>query len=305
MLLSKAVEGFLLDMQSGQYAISTIKLYDFTLHSLTKYLEDPPVENVRLEDLSRFMAELQSRKPPLSGPYLDNHWKSIRTFFRWCNDALGIERPDTNLPRPRYKFAEIVPYNEAEIKRMLQACEYSREFKREKTKAYRLRRATGLRDKTILLVLLDTGIRVGELCRLEIRDVNLESGEVLIRPYGTGRKTRSRVVYLGKVARRSVWLYLAKGKDSEPDDRLFPIPPTAIRSWMRELEERAQVTDVHPHRFRHTFAIQYLRNGGDVFTLQRLLGHATLDMVRRYVALAEADVASAHKKASPADRWKL
>ena len=111
---------------------------------------------------------------------------------------------------------------------------------------------------------------------------------------------------------KALWRYLAE-REPEPtaDDPLFvsldryPMDRSSISHMLRELGKRAGVAKVHPHRFRHTMALWFLRNGGDVFSLQRILGHSTLDMVRQYVALAEADAVSAHRRASPADNWRL
>lgn len=68
---------------------------------------------------------------------------------------------------------------------------------------------------------------------------------------------------------------------------------------------RAGVTDVHPHRFRHTFAITYFRNEGDPYSLQIILGHETMEMVRRYLSIAKADIDAFHCRASPVDNWRL
>jgi integrase/recombinase XerD len=88
-------------------------------------------------------------------------------------------------------------------------------------------------------------------------------------------------------------------------DDLRPLTRQHLRKLVSRLGERAGVKKVHPHRFRHTFAINYLRNGGGEFTLCALLGHTDLEMTRRYARIAQLDTANRHRKAGPVDNWKL
>jgi len=87
----------------------------------------------------------------------------------------------------------------------------------------------------------------------------------------------------------------------------MPLTPNRIQSIIERYALKAKIQGVRasPHTFRHTFAISYLRNGGDVFTLQRILGHETLDMVRNYVNLTQYDLQEAHLRCSPVDNLKI
>ena len=79
----------------------------------------------------------------------------------------------------------------------------------------------------------------------------------------------------------------------------------ALRQVINSIGERAGVQPCYPHLLRNTFAITYLRSGGDIFILQRLLGDSSLDMVKPYAIIADIDVERAHRKASPVDHWHL
>jgi integrase/recombinase XerD len=177
-----------------------------------------------------------------------------------------------------------------------------------------MRRPTARRDRALILVLLDTGLRASELCALTVGDVDLKSGQVVVKhgEAGGAKGGKGRVVYLGKAARRALWRYLATRDDGKnPDRPLFlgklqrQINKRVLRQLIARLGEKADVAHAHPQRFRHSFAITYLRSGGDLFTLQALLGHRTLEMVQHYAQIAQIDVEQAHRRASPVDNWRL
>jgi integrase/recombinase XerD len=315
MKLTKAFEFYKSIKLADGYSESTIAIYQWVFSELSSLLGDPEVDAITTRDLRNFIYSMRTnyttnRGGPLSGSSLDNIWKGLRSFFRWAHDELGVGRPDKELTRPKYTSKPILPLTEEEVKALIDACMYTKEYNSLKRRTFRSRRPTGKRDRAMLVTLVDTGLRVSEMCRLKVGDVNLDTGAVNVAPYGSGQKTKGRTVYLGKASKSAIWKYMAD-REALDDEPLFPsrsgglLNSDTVGQLFSRLGERAGVKDVHPHRFRHTFATEYLRNGGDIYTLQALLGHSTLTMVLRYLTLTNSDTAAAHRRSSPADHWRL
>ena len=167
------------------------------------------------------------------------------------------------------------------------------------------RRWTGIRDRAILLLLLDTLARVSELIGLDLEDVDLDERRILVM--GKGR--RQRELPFGQVTVQALRAY-ARSVEGHRDGDPFFISRTGrrltregIAAAMRTYARKANIQGVRssPHTLRHTGAKRFILSGGDVFTLQKLLGHRSLAMVRRYVELAAGDVRVQHQRYSPAD----
>jgi integrase/recombinase XerD len=311
MNLSNAMDGFFFTLKAEGYSQATVDLYRFMLTNLSDFLGNREVADIGATDLTRFFAYLRAEYPqtksngkPLAGSTLQNHWKAIRRFFRWAEEELGLKsRPDIRLKLPPNNPRAIMPLSEEEVKVLLDGAEYSRDSHTNGRRAFRMKRPTAERDTALIVLLLDTGIRAGEASRLDVKDVDLEAGEIFIAPYGNSkRKTKSRVIPLGKVTRRALWRYISTRPGVEANEPLFltmagrRLNTNAIRLLLTDLGRKARVNNAHPHRLRHTFAVEYLRNDGDIFTLQMILGHSTLDMVRNYLQLAKADAKNVHLK---------
>jgi site-specific recombinase XerD len=168
--------------------------------------------------------------------------------------------------------------------------------------------AEGYRDYAMIVTLLDTALRVSELTGIRTADLSLDEG--LVRVIGKGGK--ERLIPLGREARRVIWQYLNRYRPrpwNQNGDFLFltrdggMMTKNRIETLMKGYGQKAGITGVRcsPHTLRHTAAVMFLRNGGNVFSLQRLLGHSSLEMTRHYCELADVDVIKAHKTASPVD----
>lgn len=320
--LSDAVEGFLQFKMAEGRSPRTIVGYRHDLREWLAYAGDKKVEKFDAQELRAFLNYLRTdykprrfsaELPTLSAKTIRNFWVTLSAFFTWMKQEFDQPSPMENVPAPKFTKAEVEPFKLEEIRAILKACEYKREAQTDFRRRYTMRRATGLRDHAIILLLLDTGLRSSELCALNMGDMDLKSGKVVVRhgPTGGAKGGKGRIVYLGKAAHRSVWRYTVTREDKGDENApLFAagnhrLNRDSLRQLIDHLGQVANVKKCHPHRFRHTFAIAYLRAGGDLFTLQRLMGHSSLDMVQHYARVAQVDVELAHRKASPADNWRL
>ncbi|MHB0859329.1 MAG: tyrosine-type recombinase/integrase [Anaerolineae bacterium] len=162
------------------------------------------------------------------------------------------------------------------------------------------------RDRALLLFLLDTGCRRAEVLALNLGDVDLGSGSVAVR---RGKGGKARMTFLGAKARKALAGYLRYRRGAGLAEPLWTttqggmrLSYGGLREIMRRRAKAAGVPAPGLHAFRRAFALNALRAGIDLVSLQRLMGHTTLDILRRYLAQTDADLQLAHAGAWPVDR---
>ncbi len=165
---------------------------------------------------------------------------------------------------------------------------------------------TGFRDFVILSLIFDSGLRVGELTRLKIRQVDIKENQ-LLGVIGKSKKPRD-IPFCDDV--RKLLIRYIKARGDIPSSHFFVTldgSPLGIRSFQVALSQYGKDADitgvrVSPHTLRHTFAKMYIINEGDTYSLQDILGHSSQDMVKRYVNLWRPEMKSKHTKSSPMRR---
>jgi integrase/recombinase XerC/integrase/recombinase XerD len=170
--------------------------------------------------------------------------------------------------------------------------------------------AIGCRSYAIVYLMLDSGLRVSEVASLRMENVDLNQGQLLV----TGKGNKQRAVPIGSNAQKYLQRYIYHFRP-EPllteQDNVFltsegkPLSDNSLKLFFTRLKVKTGIKRLHAHLLRHTFATYYLRNGGDLLSLQKILGHTSLEMVKVYSHLAKADVRAKHRRYSPMDRLEL
>ena len=304
--LGLLIEAFIDDCEIADLSPGTIRYYRDKLGKFHRWCEEAGVPldpgQHDAQHLRLFLRYLQSdvrwdgahsssqRKMTAGG--IDAYYRALRRFYNWCiEQGFASVSPLAKVKGPRVTDDQPDPFTVEEVRRLFAAVD-----------------AMGgpflLRNRAIMAVLLDSGLRVSELCGLRVDDYNLHTGEVLVQS-GKGRKSRS--VALGSQGRRHMRQYWIKQRIEIESPWLFvgrqdrAITRNSVKQMLNRAGARAGVHPANPHRFRHTFGIMARRAGMDPLTLQAMLGHKSLEMTRRYVKLAAADMVEAAKNHSPLD----
>lgn len=224
--------------------------------------------------------------------------RALKAFSSWLFREGYIEQNIlSNVKLPKVPIKIIEPLMASEIDRLVS-------FHNQLT-------ALGSRDVAILITLLDTGLRISELANLPLEDAHVEEGYLKV----VGKGNKERIVPLGGLSQRILYRYLFHFRPepySPTDNYLFltldgsHLTSNAIRLILTRWGKKAGVPRLHAHLCRHTFATSFLnQHCGDVFRLQQILGHTSLEMVRRYVHYASTQDMMQGHVSSPIDHLDL
>ena len=265
--LPVALEDFILSREAALCSPETI---DFYRRMLKPFLDLANGSQPSNRMVREFLSSVGERG--VSSATVHAHARAVRAFLRFAYEEGWIEEPVTvRMPKLEQKRMEVLSREDA--KRVLSMC--------------------GTRDRALVMTLIDSGIRRGEVLALDWDDVDLHTGAVHVR---RGEGGKARVTYIGAKTRRA----LLRWGGGHRSSAIFPLTASGGATLMARLSHRSGV-HITFHKCRRTFATWALRQGIDLLSLQRLLGHSSLEMVRKYAEHTDRDLLAAYERAGLMD----
>lgn len=308
MKLTEAIEALCIATCADGRSPETVTAYQRKLKPLAAFLGDVPVGQVTTDDLRRFVAHLQARPTRwanhpkheeqdggLSQFTIASHVRCVKRLFNWLeSEGALVHNPARRLKTPQPKRREPKAADVGDLLALLGTTEGEGVADR--------------RDRALLLFLADTGCRLGGLCGLQVRDVDIDAA--LARVSEKGGQDRL-VFFSGPTAAalrawlavrpldQGPWLFVSLGPKARGK-----LSPNGVRQALRRRAKEAGVTGrVNPHAFRHAFAREYLLDRGDLASLSNLMGHSSVEVTASsYAIFTMQELQAKHRQHSPVAR---
>ena len=289
---------------------STIRWYNDILKFFSRYLKENSqandIDGFDMENARKYVLYLRSRNKFDGHPYIPQqhsllspqtvrgHIRSLKALSSWLHrEKYTDENRLRYLKIPRVPTKLIEPLTDQEINQVVSSINQSS--------------PAGVRNHAIFVTALDNGLRASELADISLGQLDLKGGFAKIM----GKGFKERIVPVGDFVKMTLWNYIDRIRP-EPAvigcDKLFlspsgrPITSNTIKLAFSRLAKHSEVKRLHIHLCRRTFSINYLLNGGDIFSLREILGHTTLEMVNHYLHFTRSQLTAQHHKYSPMDK---
>lgn len=285
------LEAFLFDRKATGLAAGTVRFYDKKLELFSDFCDTQAIDKigqVTPDSIRRYLLWLEEKHHNPGGA--NAAYRALKTFLYWWElevEPEGWKNPIRKVKAPKVGVEPIEPVALETVKALLATCSPKTQI--------------GARDRAILLTLIDTGVRAAELCAMNQADYDPLHSEILILK-GKGRKPRT--AFLSPTTRRALRAYLAWRKDGylalwvSSDGRLTY---WGLNEMIRRRAKMAGVEKPGLHDFRRAFCLALLRQGVDIVSISRLMGHADINLVRRYAKQTDQDLSGVHQRNSPVE----
>lgn len=289
MTYTDALNEFLLDGKLKGNSKQTEVFYRRVLGYFQSDQQIDLVEEINLALCKRWLLALMERD--LSSASVQTYVRGVRAFLHWLfvNEYLPTDISERfKLPKAQRKIIDILTPDEV---RQLIECFDTNDF-------------YDLRNLCICLLMVDSGLRLNEAVTLQTAQFHLRDRYCIV----DGKCNKQRYVPIGELAAKYLEQYISVCPKSHA---LFcqidgsPITITTMKDMFRKLKIRSGIPRIHPHLLRHTFATRYLENGGNIYNLQIIMGHSTLEMVKKYLHLSNINMCKTFGRYSPVDNLKI
>lgn len=288
--LDQCADAFIYDRQAQNLADGTIRFYKTKMKLFIRFFESlgiSKITEITPQTLRSYLVFLEEKGHNPGG--IHAAYRTAKTFLNWWGNEAEPQNwrnPIKKVHAPKVPVEILEPVKPDVVLKLLSVCD---------TKTL-----LGLRDCAIILTLMDTGVRASELVSMTRKDLDLSKGKIVIRK---GKGNKFRIVFISEKTQQVIRRYLEERTEFNSflwvTNKGTQLTYSGLRQIIRRRSKDANINPPSLHSFRRYFALQMLRNGVDIFSLQKLMGHADIQILRRYLQQTEDDIRTAHRLGGP------